>query len=1284
MIKDFKALRVTIASPQQVLSWSHGEVKKAETINYRTHSAEVDGLMDEKIFGPTKNFECYCGKYKKIRYKGIVCDKCGVEVTHKRVRRERMGHIKLASPVTHVWFSHGVPNKLSLILGIPQKKLETVIYFARYVVTQYSEEGKTEAIEKIKQELETDLANLQSELKEKISEVEASYKERKAKVKKSEKKENKLSAQVEQLNNKEKKERAKLRAIYSQKERSLKDKTNEKLNLVKNIKEGITLSEDDLNSLHEYDVSFFTARMGAEAIEELLKKVDLDKIVAELKEEQSQTKSQTKKAKYIQRLRILEGMQRNDIDPSWLVLKVLPVIPPELRPIIQLPGGRFATSDLNDLYRRVINRNNRLKRLIGLGAPEIILRNEKRMLQESVDALIDNSHRPGNPVQNSKQQPYKSLSDMLRGKQGRFRQNLLGKRVDYSGRAVIVAGPDLSIYQCGLPKTIALELFKPFVIREIIADGFAPNIKSAKHYFESKSDQVWDILERVIQNRPVLLNRAPTLHKQGIQAFFPVLTEGNAISVHPMVCKGFNADFDGDQMAVHLPLSYKAVEEVMERMFADSNLLLMADGSPVIGVAKDMALGIYYMTGFKDDSAKPIIFSSIDRAIGAYERGEINLRDKIKVLLKGALIETSVGRVKFNETLPAGYKFINSQLIRKDIGNLAADILKRYNSETTISFLDQVETLGFKYATKSGLSTAINDFKVSNKTKEFIAKVEKVEDQLTKDYYNGLLTMPEKKRLTEEAWMEVIDQVADVTWTEYDKDATNPLFVFENSGALPISNPIRQIAGVKGLILDPLGNIVELPLRSNYKDGLPTLEYFVAARGTRKGLADTALKTAESGYLTRKLVDVAQDVIVREDDCGTEDGIAIRREEKKMLNLQERLEGRYSAVTIADPQTGEVLMKAGEEITPELADTIAKNSGIEEVVVRSPLTCRSTEGICQKCYGYNLGTQKLVEKGIAVGVIAAQAMGEAATQLTLNTKHLAGRAGTDITQGLPRVAELFEARTPKGKALLSEIDGKVRLEKNKDGVVEKIVIIDRKKYKKEFEVKEGDNLSFKRSRKVKKGDVIITRTDGSVVQVEHEGQVTRSEDKVTLVVDKIIEKEYEIEPEERIIVEDGDMIQKGMPLTQGSLSPKELMDLTDIENTQRYIINNIQETYSIQGIAINDKHVEIVVRQMFRFVRVTQPGDSGYLPGDFVSIIDIEAENNRLKSEGKQLIKYRRVLLGITAASLNTESFLSAASFQEQVRVLTDAALVGKVDNLRGLKENVIIGRPVPLGRELR
>ncbi len=1284
MIKDFKALKISVASPEQILSWSHGEVKKAETINYRTHTAEVDGLMCEKIFGPTKNFECYCGKYKKIRYKGIVCDKCGVEVTHKRVRRERMGHIKLASSVTHVWFAHGVPNKLSLILSIPQKKLETVIYFARYLVTDFDPEGKKEAINKLKNDLNDQIKKLKGELKDMLKEVSDNYKTKRIELKKEISDKKKLEMQIERLANKEKKEMAKLKSIFSKKESTLKSKYNDKLNLIKNIREGITLSEDDLNMLSEYDIKFFKAGMGAEAIEELLEKIDLETEIKKLKEEQRKTKSTMKKARYVQRLRILEGMYKNNVSPTWLILKVLPVIPPELRPIIQLQGGRFATSDLNDLYRRVINRNNRLKRLINLGAPEIILRNEKRMLQEAVDALIDNNHRPGNPVLNSKQQPYKSLSDMLRGKQGRFRQNLLGKRVDYSGRAVIVSGPKLSIYQCGLPKTIALELFKPFVIREIIADGLALNIKSAKNYFESKNDKVWDILERVIKNRPVLLNRAPTLHKQGIQAFFPVLTEGNGISIHPMVCKGFNADFDGDQMAVHLPLSKKAIEETMERMFVDSNLLLMADGSPVIGVAKDMAVGIYYLTGEDLNQPKKLKnFASIDYAIGAYERKQIKLREKIKILIDGNLITTTVGRLIFNEILPDNFEFINEQLNKKSISKLAAKVLKAYDSEVTVDFLDKVESLGFEYMTKAGYSTAIEDFKESKKTQEIIEGLEEKEDQLTRNYYEGLLTLSEKRRLIEEAWLEAIEEIAKYTWQEYEKDPENPLVIFEKSGGLPISNPIRQIAGVKGLVLDPTGKIVELPLRSNYKKGLPTLEYFVAARGTRKGLADTALKTAESGYLTRKLVDVAQDLIVRSTDCKTNDGIYLNSDDKRMIDFEQRIEGRFLAEDVIEEKTGEVIAKRDNEITEDLAKKIIERK-IKRIKVRSPLTCRAEEGLCQKCYGRNLGTQKLVEKGIAVGVIAAQAMGEAATQLTLNTKHLAGRVGTDITQGLPRVAELFEARNPKGKAILAEIDGKIEFVQNKKKDVVAINIVQHKNYRKEYELKSGDKIFFKRAKGVNKGDIIIKRKNGEDVVAEYDGRLSKNGDKIVFTVDKIIEKTYNITDNDNIIVKEGDEVSKGQPLTSGSIAPKELMEYKGVKEAQEYIINNVQATYGIQGIGIDDKHVECVVRQMFKYARVITPGESEYLPGDYVSVVALEEKNKELRKAKKEEIKYRRVLLGVTAASLNTESFLSAASFQEQVRVLTDAALVGKIDKLRGLKENVIIGRPVPLGRELR
>lgn len=1284
MIKDFKALKLTVASPQQILSWSHGEVRKAETINYRTHRAEVDGLMDEKTFGPTKNFECYCGKYKKIRYKGIICDKCGVEVTHKRVRRERMGHIKLASPVMHVWFSYGVPNKLALILGVPQKKLETVIYFARYMVTSIESEQQEAVIEDIKVAKETEIEAVKAESKEKLSEIKEEYKTKKAEAKKAQSDKKKLDFALEKIDNEEKKNIATIKSVYTTKEDNLKEKFNRVITLIANLKEASTLSEEDMNTISEYGQDFLEVGMGAEAIKEVLKKIDLDKEIEELVEVRRTTKSILKKKKIVQRLRVLEGMKRAGITPTWVVLEVLPVIPPDLRPIIQLPGGRFATSDLNDLYRRVINRNNRLKRLIDLGAPEIILRNEKRMLQEAVDALVDNDHRPGNAVQNTRGQAYKSLSDMLRGKQGRFRQNLLGKRVDYSGRSVIVPGPDLNIDQCGLPKTMALELFRPFVLREIIADGLAPNIKSAKHFFESKSGEVWDILERVIQNRPVLLNRAPTLHKQGIQAFFPSLTEGNAIRLHPMVCKGFNADFDGDQMAVHVPLSNKAVEEAKEKMFAVSNLLLMADGNPVVNVEKDMALGVYYMTGLDKPTENIRMFGSEEDAIGRYQLGVIGLKEVIKVVYRGKLEETSVGRLYFNQALPEGFRFINTQLGKKDVAKISAEILEDYGSQSAVNYLDQIESFGFKFATKSGVTVGMEDFVISPNKDKMLQEVEDKDDQLTADYYSGLLTETEKKRLSEQLWMDLIEKVADDTWEYYNKQDSNNLVVLNESGALPVQNPLRQISGIRGLILDPLGNIVELPLRSNYKEGLSTLEYFVAARGTRKGLADTALRTAESGYLTRRLVDVAQDVITKEDDCNTSKGLYLSKATDRRMTYVERITGRMAQENVTDEKTGEVLAKQGELITAAMAEAIDANDSIKQVYVRSVLTCETDYGVCRHCYGYNLGTRKLVDKGIAVGVIAAQSMGEAATQLTLNTKHLAGRAGTDITQGLPRVEELFEARSPKAKAIVAEIDGKVTFEKDKEGNVIGLMIKDRKQMQKVYDIEKGDEVKVKRSKKFKKGETIIVKKTGDEVKAEIEGRASLKDDTIVFVVDKVVEVEYELEPKDVLAIEDGDQVIKGTPLTLGSIDPKELMGLSGLQNSQEYLIDNIQETYGIQGIGIDDKHVEIVVRQMSRLAKVTDPGETEYLPGDYVDHVKITAINNSLKEEGKSTIKSDRQLLGITFASIKTDSFLSAASFEQQVRVLRDAALVGKSDELRGLKENVIIGRTVPLGEEVR
>ncbi len=1283
MLNNFKALKLTLASPQQILNWSHGEVRKAETINYRTHKAEVDGLMDEKIFGPTKNYECYCGKYKKIRYKGIICDKCGVEVTHKRVRRERIGHIKLASPVTHVWYAYGVPNKLALILNIPQKKLETVIYFSRYLVTEFNAEGKTQAQELLTQNRTQALSELKAESEEKLKELEVGFETQLKDLKKTAKDESKLDLQLNRLDNKKKKETAKLKSVFDKRQETIEKKFDEQAKLIDQISEGMTLSEEEHDEIAMLGIEFFEAMMGAEAVSRLLKKVNVEENIKALKEEFASTKSQLRVKKLIQRLRVFEGMQQAGIDPSWVIIDFLPVLPPDLRPIIQLPGGRFATSDLNDLYRRVINRNNRLKRLIDLGAPEIILRNEKRMLQESVDALIDNSHRPGTPVQNSRLQPYKSLSDMLRGKQGRFRQNLLGKRVDFSGRSVIVTGPELSVNQCGLPKTMALELFKPFVMHEIISKGLAANIKSAKNFFEEKSDEVWDILEKVIDGRPVLLNRAPTLHKQGIQAFYPVLIEGNAIRLHPLVCKGFNADFDGDQMAVHVPLSQKAIEEVKEHMFADSNILLMADGKPVINTEKDMAYGVFFLTGVNEVEAAPSrAFDSASRAIGALNAGEIGLREEIYVLVGEKVERTTVGRVIFNTALPEGYKFVNQELNKKGIAKISANILDKFGTKAAITFLDEVEILGFKYATASGFSIGMDDFVISSKIEGLLEKVTAKETELAGFYESGLLTEAERRKLFEEAWLSILDEVAVVTWEEYQKNPNN-LVKLNESGAAPVENPLRQISGVRGLIIDPAGHIVELPLRSNYKKGLSTLEYFVAARGTRKALADVALKTAESGYLTRKLVDVAQDVITRQEDCGTTKGVWLRKSDDRRIDYADRITGRWAAEAVADGK-GQQIVGAGEEITSELAEVIAANESVLEVNVRSVLSCKADMGVCAKCYGYNLGTKRKVELGIAAGVIAAQAMGEASTQLTLHAKHRSGSATVaDITQGLPRVEELFEARTPKGKAVLAEIPGTVEvIEDEKTGLVH-VVVTNKSKFKQEYDVKEVQQVITNKQKQVKAGATLFIDAEGIEVKAEASGTATRKGDQLLFESEVNDQVSYEIAAVGQLLVKNGEKVAKGAQLTMGSIDPKELMALRDLYAAQQYIIDNIQATYGVQGIGIDDKHVEVAVRQMSRFMLVQDPGESGHLPGDYMDHILVTKVNEKLESEGKKKVVSTRQLMGLSNASLRTESFLSAASFQDQVRVLTDASIIGKIDTLSGLKENVIIGRPVPLGKEV-
>jgi len=1278
MLKDFNALKITLASPKQMLSWSNGEVKKAETINYRTQRAEVDGLFCEKIFGPTKNYECYCGKYKKVRYKGIICDKCGVEVTHKKIRRERMGHIALAAPVVHIWFSHGVPNKLALLLGIPGKKLSSVIYFSRYAVLKVDQEKKIEAISKIDDALDNQQKELTEELTAQVDALKEELKESKKILKKEEKKKEALEFKQERLEAKNKRNIAKLREEYARREQELIQEFKEVKNLAESIKKGETISEEEYVRLLDVDTTdFFEIKMGAEAIKNLLEQIDLDELEKELKKDLNGKSAQKIKVA-TNRLKIVEGFKNTNGRPEWLVLDILPVISPELRPIIQLAGGRYATSDLNDLYRRVINRNNRLKRLMDLGAPEIILRNEKRMLQESVDALIDNQHRPGNPVLNARRLPYKSLADMLRGKKGRFRQNLLGKRVDYSGRSVIVVGPDLNIDQCGLPKKVALELFRPFVIREIIARGLAPNIKSAKFYFEEGHSEVWDILEEVIKDRPVLLNRAPTLHKQGIQAFYPILSEGNAIRLHPMVCGGFNADFDGDQMAVHVPLSKKAVEEAKNHMFTKSNIIYQSDGSTVVSPDQDMVYGIYYLTNTGSDSNEiDRVFKDSTEVVTNYDLRNIGLRDKIAVKVNGKIINTTAGRIIFNEILPEGFGFVNKTLGKKELkSEIIGKAFEKYGDEAAIKLLDAVKNIGLKYATYSGFSVAMDDCAIIPEREAIVNKAEKQESEFTDNYMMGLITYAEKRRLTEKVWLDATSEIASKTWDALGEE--NSIVQMVESGSRGSKDQIKQISGMRGLLLDPSGHFVEVPIKSNFKLGLDTFEYFIGSRGTRKGLADTALKTSESGYLTRRLVDVSSDMIIAEDDCGHDgEGFELKRDDVRRIDFIDRIFGRWTAKDVKD-KDGKIIVEKGTEITAELAKKIDK-ADVDSVNVRSPLTCKTYGGVCKKCYGYSMATLSEIEDGIAVGVVAAQAMGEAATQLTLDTFHFAGGVSTDITQGLPRVEELFEARTPKRTALIAEMDGKITLIENKGGEVEKIRITQAKSASKEFELKKDDIPAFKRSKTLKPGDVIYTSPKDGEIKAESRGKATIKEGKIVFKIEHLREKEYDVRPEDELLVAHGDNVTSGTAMTKGSIDPKELMTFAGIKEVQKYLIDSIQEIYSNQGIALNDKHTEVVVRQMTKYVRIIKPGDTNFSVGEFMPRLKVEAINADIKSRNLEPAIYRDKLLGITMSSLRTESWLSATSFERQVAVLTDAAIQGKIDYLHGLKENVIIGRLIPV-----
>lgn len=1129
-VNSFAAIKISLASPEKIREWSHGEVKKPETLNYRTLKPERDGLFCERIFGPTKDWECYCGKYKRIRYKGVICDKCGVEVTRAKVRRERMGHIELASPVSHIWYFKAVPSRMSLLLDMSPRLLERVLYFAAYVVL---DPGDCEGLS----------------YKQVLSETE--YRE----------------------------------------------------------------------ALNKYG-NRFRAGMGAEAVKELLSAIDLEKLSAELRKEATEATGQ-RKVRAMRRLEVVEAFRQSGNRPEWMVLDVIPVIPPELRPMVQLDGGRFATSDLNDLYRRVINRNNRLKRLLDLGAPDIIVRNEKRMLQEAVDALIDNGRR-GRPVTGPGGRPLKSLSDMLKGKQGRFRQNLLGKRVDYSGRSVIVVGPTLKFNQCGLPKEMALELFKPFVMKKLVETGQAHNIKNARKIVERARPEVWDILEEVIQDHPVLLNRAPTLHRLSIQAFQPVLVEGRAIQIHPLVCPPYNADFDGDQMPVHVPLSAEAQAEARILMMSVHNLLWPKDGTPVVTPSKDVVLGCYYLTLMDDrppEGSEPRSFSGTDEAIMAYEHKAIKLHEKIKVRLRdGQRLETTAGRVLFNEALPEDFPFQNETIDRKRLGDITAQCVKKYGMERTADVLDRIKNLGFHFATLGGCTIAITDVVVPKEKEQILRQADDRVQAITEQYRSGLLTEDERYERTIEVWRDATDTVTEAL--KRSMDPWNPVFMMAVSGARGNIQQIAQLGGMRGIMVDPTGRQVEQPVRSNFREGLSVLEYFTSTHGQRKGLVDTALRTADSGYLTRRLVDVAQDVIVREHDCGTASGITVTKVEiegQLIETLYDRILGRVASATIRHPGTGEIIVERGEEIDEDRARAI-EEAGIQEVQVRSVLTCETRHGVCVKCYGRNPATSSMVEVGEAVGIMAAQSIGEPGTQLTLRTFHLGGVAGEDITQGLPRVEELFEARKPKGQAAIAEIAGTV-------------------------EVIEGD----------KKREIRILGDNGetTVIAVPYGSFIT---------------------------VSTGQRVEPGDVLTEGPVNPHDLLRIKGVRAVEQYLLQEIQRVYRLQGIDIHDKHIEVIIRQMLRKMRVEDPGDTHLLPGGLVDIHEFADANAEMFREGEEPATGKPVLMGITKSSLATDSFLSAASFQETTRVLTEAATRSKVDRLLGLKENVIIGKLIPAG----
>jgi len=1223
---DFDALKLTLASPDQIHGWSHGEVTKPETINYRTQKPEKDGLFCERIFGPSKDWECYCGKYKRIRYKGIVCDKCGVEVTHSRVRRERMGHITLACPVSHVWYFKGSPSRLSLLLDVAPKSLESVIYFAQYIVISVDENIRQKTIDRLQKELSQKKESLREDFSKRISDIEKTSTHEEKQLKSQDLNEDSFALALDQLNLKLKQQVQSIKdqeAVETEKIASLYQRLSD---VVHQIKVTSVVSEDEYLKLVEYDaIDFANLGMGAEAILEVVKTLDLASLANQLRQEVATTTGQ-RHIKATKRLRVVDGLRRSSIDPSWMILKTLPVIPPDLRPMVQLSGGRFATSDLNDLYRRVINRNNRLKHLMDLGAPEIILRNEKRMLQEAVDALIDSSQRTARTSRLPAQAKSKSLSDILRGKQGRFRQNLLGKRVDYSGRSVIVVGPELKINQCGLPKEMALEMFKPFVLRQMIVQGLAPNVRSAKNLLETRPPEVFDILESITKNHPILLNRAPTLHKLSIQAFYPILIEGSAIKIHPCICAGFNADFDGDQMAVHVPLSKEAIEEVEELMMPEKNLRKPADGTPIsVPSTKEMALGNYYLTSI-DPTINPhsSIFSNQEEAILAHHIGTIKLRQRIKVSLEGQITDTSVGRLIFNEVIPPALGFINESVRRSTIVGLFNKAFKIFDTSVIVKLIDDIKNLGFWAGTLAGISVSITDCIISPDKDAIIKSANEKVAEIENNFSLGLITLEEKKRLAQEVWLETTETLADVTWNLFDQ--TNPIRLIVDAQVGKASREqVRQLSAMRGLVVDPLGRIVDLPLKSNYRQGFSSFEYVSAARGERKGLSDTAVRTADAGYLTRRLVDVAHDAIIRIDDCQTKNGITISKNERRSKVFASRIFGRIVAADVISPKSKKVLISQGTLLDDQGVDLVV-SEGVEQIVVRSPLTCESRYGVCANCYGWSLASMAMVTVGDPVGVIAAQSIGEPGTQMTLHGKRGGLSVGSiDVTQGLPRVEELFEARTPKLVSPLAEISGKIE---------------------------------------------VVETDEGYKVRIRN------------TTVKPIEEREYIIPLAAELKVSDGELVATGQQLASGSLDIKEVLEVRGLRGAQEYLIEEIQAVYESQGVPIHDKHFEVIVRKMSDRVRILSQGDAVLLPGDIIDRALFENENAKVLAAGGEPATAQVVVLGITRAALKTGSWLSAASFIETTSQLAEAAVEGKVDPLLGLKENVIIGRLIPTSPE--